>query len=390
VIRPFVVNVLAAAQAALGAHVAWRLLRTGGQRPLQLENRNSRPSEQVAVIVPVLDEAERLGPCLEGLLSLGPEVGEILVVDGGSRDATNDIVRAFMRREPRLRLVEAGVAPSGWNGKVWGLWSGERALTSRARWLLTLDADARPAPGLVRALVERARSCQVGVLSVATAQHVSSNMDGLLHPSLLATLVYRFGRPSTVTRDPHAAMANGQCCLIRRELLESLGGFRVVCDSLCEDVTLARLAARAGEPVGFVESDGLITAHMYSSWRKTWRNWPRSLALRDSLSGARGWLGLVEAALVQALPLPVLLASVSLADPKAFGVVRRVNLFLAAMRLGVLIGMARAYPARPWSYWLSPLADVPSVLAIWRSALATRHAWRGRTYVRRKGSLIAA
>jgi dolichol-phosphate mannosyltransferase len=292
-----------------------------------------------------------------------------------------------MRREPRLRLVEAGEAPSGWNGKVWGLWSGERALRSRASWLLTLDADARAAPGLVRALVERGRSWQVGVLSVATAQQLSSNMDGLLHPSLLATLVYRFGRPNSVTRDPHAAMGNGQCCLIRRDLLESLGGFRVLHDSLCEDVTLTRLAARAGEPVAFVEANGLVTAHMYSSWRETWRNWPRSLAMRDSLSGLRGWLGLAEVALVQALPLPVLL--VSLTDPKAVSVLQKVNLALAAMRVGVLIGMARAYPARPWSYWVSPLADVPSALAIWRSALASRHTWRGRTYERRKGSLIA-
>jgi dolichol-phosphate mannosyltransferase len=41
-------------------------------------------------------------------------------------------------------------------------------------------------------------------------------------------------------------LANGQCCLIRRDVLDKLGGFSRVRDSLCEDVTLARIAARAG------------------------------------------------------------------------------------------------------------------------------------------------
>jgi hypothetical protein len=47
-------------------------------------------------------------------------------------------VRACARRDPRLRLVEAGSAPDDWNGKVWGLDVGERALVSDAQWLLGL------------------------------------------------------------------------------------------------------------------------------------------------------------------------------------------------------------------------------------------------------------
>jgi hypothetical protein len=122
---------------------------------------------------------------------------------------------------------------------------------------------------------------------------------------------------------------------------------------------------------------------MFSDWRDAWRNWPRSLAMRDALFGMRGWLGLVEVLFTQALPLPLVLL-------RPRGLLHRVNLWLLAMRLGLLWGIARAYPNRQWAFWASPLADLPVALALWRSALAPHHTWRGRTYVRKKGSIVAA
>jgi dolichol-phosphate mannosyltransferase len=58
-----------------------------------------------------------------------------------------------------------------------------------------------------------------------------------------------------------------------------------------------------------------------------------------------------------------------------------VNAALLMVRLGVLVGTARAYPRRPWTYWLSPLVDLPVAVQLWRSALRRRHVWRGRQMV---------
>jgi dolichol-phosphate mannosyltransferase len=62
--------------------------------------------------------------------------------------------------------------------------------------------------------------------------------------------------------------------------------------------------------------------------------------------------------------------------------------FLLALRIGVLFGLARAYPKKPWTYWLSPLCDLPVTLRIIQFALRRRHTWRGRIYVRRKGGVF--
>ena len=55
---------------------------------------------------------------------------------------------------------------------------------------------------------------------------------------------------------------------------------------------------------------------------------------------------------------------------------------LTALRLGTLGGVARAYTNRPWTYWLSPLCDLPIALRLWQSALRRTHTWRGRTLTR--------
>ncbi len=48
-------------------------------------------------------------------------------------------------------------------------------------------------------------------------------------------------------------------------------------------------------------------------------------------------------------------------------------------RIGVLAGTRRAYLTRPWTYWLSPLADLPVTLEIMRRSRQKSHTWRGRT-----------
>jgi len=58
---------------------------------------------------------------------------------------------------------------------------------------------------------------------------------------------------------------------------------------------------------------------------------------------------------------------------------------LLALRIGILIGTARAYPARPWTYWLSPACDLPVIVRILQFALRRRHRWRGRAYIRQPG-----
>ncbi len=372
---------LAGAQALLGARVLWRLARSAkGERILAPETLKEPPGACVSVILPVLDERWRVSSCLEGLLAQGAEVGEILVVDGGSCDGTQEVVSGFVRRDPRVRLLDASPIPADWNGKAWGLHMGLEHARPDTNWILTVDADVLPRAPLTRALLAQARRRDLPALSVATLQDIEGTSEGLLHPALLTTLVYRFGIPGGIMRRVQDVQANGQCFLFRRDALLACGGFTPARDSICEDVTIARMLVSRGYPIGFYEAGDLVRVRMYNGWRETWQNWTRSLPMRDRFSGPSALVGWLEVALAQALPLPLFL--ILFAAGCSGSLLFAVNGFLAATRIGVLFGTARAYHRRPWSYWLSPLCDLPVALALGRSALRRRHVWRGRVLIR--------
>ena len=349
---------------------------------VRVEPSDTPRTDRLTILLPVLNESRRISPCLQSLIAQPKEAAEILVVDGGSTDDTPRIVERYHAIDERVRLIDASPVDPSWTGKAWGLNVGLEASDAHSEWILCVDADVRASPRLVRSLLNHATRMGVNSFSLATTQRLAGLADALIHPAMLTTLIYRFGSPGRATRNVHRVVANGQCFICRRETLLRTGAFFAARASLCEDITIARRLAERGEAVGFYESAGIMEVCMYENWRDTWRNWPRSLPMRDQYFGWREWLGLGKVFLFQAIPLPVLLLAIFFA--RASWLVFLTG-FLALLRLGILAGTARAYQPRPWTFWLSPLCDLPVALKLFASAFARKHVWRGRVYVRRAG-----
>jgi dolichol-phosphate mannosyltransferase len=349
---------------------------------LRVEPSDTPRMDRLTILLPVLNESRRIVPCLQSLIAQPAEAAEILVVDGGSTDGTPQIVERYHVLDERVRLIDASPVDPRWTGKAWGLNVGLQASDAHSDWILCVDADVRASPRLVRSLLNHATRTGVKSFSLATKQRLAGLADALIHPAMLTTLIYRFGSPGRSTRNVHRALANGQCFISRRETLLRTAAFFAARASLCEDITIVRRLAECGEAIGFYESEGLVDVSMYSDWRETWVNWPRSLPMRDQYFGWREWLGLCKVFLLQALPLPVFLFSAF------FGRLSWLVLLtgtLVLLRLGILAGTARAYQPRPWTFWLSPLCDLPVALKLFASAFARKHVWRGRVYMRRAG-----
>jgi glycosyltransferase involved in cell wall biosynthesis len=74
----------------------------------------ARARGRVSVVIPTLNEADRLGPLL-GTLQGEPGLEEIIVVDGGSADGTPSIaerfgIRLIMSERGRGHQLRAGAA----------------------------------------------------------------------------------------------------------------------------------------------------------------------------------------------------------------------------------------------------------------------------------------
>lgn len=344
----------------------------------------------VSVVVPTLNEADRLRPCLEGLIRQSYEVREILVVDSRSTDGTQAVVRSYQVRDPRLRLLADDPLPQGWVGRPWALDYGFRHTAAASTWVLGIDADTQPQPGLVAALAQAMEREGYDLVSLAPRFILKQPGEFWLQPALLMTLVYRFGPAGSPSGSSQRVMANGQCFMIRRSLLEQLNGYHCAATSFCDDVTLARHAAAQGAKVGFWDGSRLLKVRMYEGMAETWQEWGRSLDLKDAAPATQIWWDWAFLALVQGLPwvlVPGLLlvqrwlpASWSLALQLLWGV----NVGLLLIRLGMQAAVASAYDFKgapgAWAFWLSPLADLAAVARIGLSSLRRPTRWRGREY----------
>lgn len=366
-----------------------RLLK-GPTRHPPLEPRSAAPDSfgVVSVVVPTLNEAQRIKPCLEGLTRQSYEVREIIVVDSHSQDETPDLVKLAQLRDPRFRLMNDDPLPAGWVGRPWALHSGFLASSDRSEWILGIDADTQPHPGLVASLIETAYSENYDLISLSPRFILKQPGELWLQPALLMTLVYRFGAAGEKDSPPERVMANGQCFFCRRSLLVQLGGYTSARGSFCDDVTLARFAAAQGARVGFMDGAKILKVRMYEGMAETWKEWGRSLDLKDAASPGQIWGDLWLLLCVQGLPLPMLMLSALLVGRgnttlpalAALGL----NGFLVAMRIALNGAIAPSYDwsqaKSAWIFWLSPIADPIAVLRIFLSSTQTPTQWRGRTY----------
>ena len=336
----------------------------------------------VTIVVAALNEAHRISPCLDGLVAQGPVVREILIVDSGSDDGTVELVRAAMARDSRIRLLRDDPLPSGWVGKVWALQHGLQHASGE--WVLGIDADTMPHPALAGGALAAALVYRYDAVSFAPRFRMSTAAERWLQPALLVTLVYRFGAAGT-DADGERVMANGQCFLARRSTLLAAGGYSSARRSFCDDVTLARHLARAGHRVGFLDGSRLYDVRSYSSARETWREWGRSLDLKDATSTWRQWTDVVFLIVVQGLTLPALLAMLVAwwlgAAASVLAPLLATSVALLAVRMLLQRALAPSYHERGVAFWLSPLADPLAALRIFLSTLHTPKRWRGREYI---------
>jgi glycosyltransferase involved in cell wall biosynthesis len=109
--------------------------------PGPLPASQERQYPHVSAIIPCLDEGEAIGPCVAAVLAHG--IGEVIVVDGGSRDRTAERAAAAGARvivEPRRgygRALKTGIA----------------AAMSSSTVFLFIDGDGSDRPEMIPAVL---------------------------------------------------------------------------------------------------------------------------------------------------------------------------------------------------------------------------------------------
>ena len=216
------------------------LFRAGFCRlPHRLKGAASESGRSVTAIIPARDEREFIGRAVASLRRQGAHV-RIVVADDESTDGTGEASHAdeVVRVQPR---------PAGWKGKLWAVASALKQDESFPEFFLLTDADIEyVSADVVSALIRQGES-GFDLVSVMVRLHCATAAEQMLIPAFVFFFFKLY--------PPGAPAAAGGCMLIRREMLERIGGMESIHDALIDDCALAARVAACGGKVWLGVSD---------------------------------------------------------------------------------------------------------------------------------------
>ena len=218
----------------------------------------------ISIIIPTLNEEATIAETLRHTSGLGFD--DIVVVDGGSRDHTPDVVRTLRTKNPTCRGILFLTSSPGRGRQM-----NEGARACRSETLLFLHADSR--------LPDKA--AQHIASSLANPGFVGGRFDVQFDCSTVwARMISRFMN----VRSRLSGISTGdQAIFVRREAFEQLGGFAEI--PIMEDIDFSTRLKRLGPIVPLRET-------VTTSFRRWEQNGPlRTILLMWTLRFLY-WLGI--------------------------------------------------------------------------------------------------
>lgn len=238
---------------------------------------------KISVVVPVRDEANSVRALLESLLGQTLPAAEIVITDGGSKDATPEIVEEFISSGSPVRLIREQAALPGRGRNV-------AVANSACEWIAFTDAGNTPAKDWLANLAQKASEDAAVDIVYGSYQPV---VDSFFKEC--AAIAYVF--PPVDTAEGPVRDFSIVSALMRRKVWETVGGFPEHLRS-AEDLLFIRKVEQAGfritrAPKAIVHWD--IQPNLWRTFKRfvtyardnlragLWRQWQAAVFLRYGL-----------------------------------------------------------------------------------------------------------
>ena len=290
----------------------------------------------------------------------------MVLVDDDSADGTAHVARGAAPAG-LLDVVRAARVPQGWTGKLWAASEGIRAAGRfEAEYLLLTDADIVHPPENLSALVARAASGGYDMVSFMATLECRTFAERTLIPAFVFFFFLLYPPAWIGSARRGTAAAAGGCILIRRKMLERVGGLAAIRGQVIDDCALARAVQRQGGRVWLGLSAATRSVRGYATWGEIGRMISRS-AFAQLQHSVLLLIGTVVGLVLTYMVPPVL--AIAARGPAA------------ALGAGAWLSMSIAYFPALRFYRRSPLWAplLPAVAAFYLAATihsAVRY-WRG-------------
>jgi hypothetical protein len=285
-------------------------------------------------------------------------------------------------------VLPGGPLPPGWAGKCNACQ--QLAAAAAGEWLLFLDADTAPQPGLASALLAHARGRGLDLVTVFPFFELLSFWERAVLPPFLAliTALFPAERLERPDASPAEVLANGQCIFVGRGAYWAVGGHGAVRSEVLEDVRLAQTIRAAGFRVGGGEGLELLRVRMYRSGREVAQGLAKNAAAGYRSGGARSMRAAAGLLIGAFGPLWLLGAGAAML-PGGAGPAGLAVLSLGALAWTAALGLWGAiyrqlYGLSPAHALIWPIGLLAYLLiaiwGMWRVRSGRGVVWKGRRY----------
>ena len=206
---------------------------------------------KVSVIVPIYNASDYLRPALDSILSGTLEDIEIICVDDGSTDSSLDIVKEYLEKDSRVRIItetNAGPAHARNNGL-------KRA---RGEYVAFLDADDFLEPTFLEELYGAAKRSELDIVISKYDVYNDKKSRFETTPEAEFSSIFADGKVSSKSEYPDeilmSTIGSAWNKIFRREFVENMG-LKFLSDvRMYEDVYFVATAMAVAERVAKVDS----------------------------------------------------------------------------------------------------------------------------------------
>jgi ceramide glucosyltransferase len=296
----------------------------------------------------------------------------------GVRDPSDPAIPVIRRLIEEFPLVDISLViddtVTGPNLKVSNLGNIYRA--AKHAYLVIADSDMRVDPNYVSSVIAPLADSQVGVV---TCLYSGTPAGGL--PSLLASMfINEWFLPSVLVSAGlcEVRFALGGTVVVRRDLLEQIGGFGALSHYLADDNILGRLASNHGFKVaisGYVVENIVHEQSLWSLFRHELR-WARTIRTLEPWGHAFSFL---------MYGVPLALFGLATADVTVDSPFFEATLLSVAILLRIwmhfTVRRKLGLPNGLRSVWLVPVRDI-LCFAVWGASFLSRKIdWKGATFM---------
>jgi chlorobactene glucosyltransferase len=256
-----------------------------GQKPLAVlqKAKSADKQPQISVIVPARNEAQRiLEASIFSMLAQDYENFEVIVLDDCSTDDTKEILREISEKQSKIqtskfKIVEGVEPDKPWLGKPYALEQALQCAQIESEWILATDADIIFAPGALQTAVAYAVAGDFDALTLIPGQVFGSFWERLFMPVFAWFCVFAMPLHRVNDASRSESIGVGNFFMLRRDVLEKIGGFGCVKTEVAEDLRLAEILKKQGFKLRVDYAPDLITTRMYAGLREIWEGFTKNL-----------------------------------------------------------------------------------------------------------------